>query len=64
MHGKCSGKVASLPTGNDTALKDIGFKHFFMLKKQLFGVASPCGWVIASRRLEGTLRLHLTALYP
>jgi len=34
MHGKCSGKVASLPTGNDTALKYIiGFKPFFMMKK-------------------------------
>jgi hypothetical protein len=34
MHGKCSGKVASLPTGNDTALKDIiGFKLFFHVEE-------------------------------
>jgi len=65
MHGKCSGKVASLPAVNDTALKEIiGFKRFLILHKQFFGDVSPRGWVIASRRLEGTLHLHLRALSP
>jgi hypothetical protein len=65
IQGKCSGKVASSPAGNNTALKDIiGFEPFLILHKQVFGAVSLRGWVIAYRRLEGTLHLHLRALSP
>jgi hypothetical protein len=36
----------------------IGFQSFFF-RKQLFRVVVPCGWVICSRSLETTYRLHL-----
>ena len=31
----------------------------FVLRNQVFWVVAPCGWVICSRRFEGTYRLHL-----
>jgi hypothetical protein len=31
----------------------ICWKPVFVLRKQIFWVVAPCGWVIASRRFEG-----------
>jgi hypothetical protein len=43
------GKLAALPTGNDTTLKDvISCKPVFVLRKQVFGVVAPCVWEIVS----------------
>jgi hypothetical protein len=58
--GQSSGKDAALPTGNDTALKDfVSCKPVFVLKKQVFWIVAPCGWVSDSRNFEGAYRLHL-----
>lgn len=47
------GKLAALPTGNDTDLKDfIGCKPVFVSK--VLWVVTPCGWVIAFRSFEVT----------
>ena len=45
-YGQSSGKDAALPSGNDPALKDfVRCKSVFVLKKQVFWIAAPCGWV-------------------
>jgi len=54
--------VATLPTKNDTALKDfIMCKLFFFRieRKQAFWIVAPGGWVIALWCFEGTYRLEL-----
>jgi len=41
-------KLAALPTGNDTVLKDfISGKPVFILRKHMFWVVATCGWVTA-----------------
>jgi len=52
--------VAALPTGNDdTAVRLFCCKALSVSRKEVCWVVAPCGWVIASRRFEGTFRLHL-----
>jgi len=42
-------KLAALPTGNDTVLKDfISGKPVFILRQYMFWVVATCGWVTAS----------------
>ena len=31
----------------------------FVLRKHVFWVVAPCGWVMASRHFEGTYHLHV-----
>ena len=59
-YGQVWREALSLPGGSDKALKDfVSCKPVFALRKQVFWVVAPCGWLIASRRFEGTYRLHL-----
>jgi hypothetical protein len=58
-YGQCSPQVATLPTANGTVLKDfISCKPVFVLRKHVFWVVTPYGWVTASRHSEGTYYLQ------
>jgi len=37
----------------------VSCKLMFVLRKHVFLVVSPCGWVMASRHFEGTYHLHV-----
>jgi len=37
----------------------VSCKLMFVLRKHVFWVVSPCGWLMASRHFEGTYHLHL-----
>jgi len=59
-YGQSSGKDAALPSENDPALKDVvSCKPVFVLKKQVFWIVAPFGWVSDSRNFDGAYRLHL-----
>jgi len=45
-YGQSSGKYVALPTGNDRALKDfISYKPVLVLRKRVFWIVAPCGWI-------------------
>jgi len=47
------GKLAALPTRNDTALKGfISFHSASVLRNKICWVVAPCVWVISFRRFE------------
>jgi hypothetical protein len=49
-YGKCSGKVAAIPSGNYTELKNLTIcKPVFVLKNHVFWFIAPSGWVISCR---------------
>jgi hypothetical protein len=53
------GTLAALPTANADLNEFVSYRHVFVLRKHVFWVVAPCGWVIYFPRFEVKYRLHL-----